>query len=148
MIEQQRRRLLRHGFVFLFLALWLGLAIMVFPRPMKWMVGHLTALLTAVILLSVGHAWRDLALTARQRTIAFWCGLVGAYDGFIANIWSAAFNIPGPATSPGELPTGLSGAVFLLMFLIVVVTLMVGFGMLVYGMRGETVSDSKRVVAV
>ena len=84
MIEQQRRRLLRHGFVFLFLALWLGLAIMVFPRPMKWMVGHLTALLTAVILLSVGHAWRDLALTARQRTIAFWCGLVGAYDGFIA----------------------------------------------------------------
>jgi len=42
MIEQQRRRLLRHGFVFLFLALWLGLAIMVFPRPMKWMAGGLS----------------------------------------------------------------------------------------------------------
>ena len=32
-IESQRRRLLRHGFIFLFLGVWLGIATATLPHP-------------------------------------------------------------------------------------------------------------------
>ena len=70
LIEVQRRRLLRHGFIFLFVAVWLGIATAVLPHPRAWRATHLTAFLTCLILVAIGLVWRELKLTTRQRSIA------------------------------------------------------------------------------
>jgi hypothetical protein len=89
-----------------------------------------------------------LTLSATLRRIGFRCGLVAAYSGLVANVWSALFDIPGPATNPGMQPTGGPAFVFFGLFLIVVVTIMVAFGIVLYGMRGESPSESSRTAAV
>ena len=66
-LERQRRMLLRHGFVFLFIAPCLGLAIMFLPNPRGWLAAHVTAFLTSFILAIVGLIWRELRLTDGQR---------------------------------------------------------------------------------
>src|SRR5690349_21230253 len=78
LIESQRRRLLRHGFIFLFLASWLGIATAILPHPRAWMTAHLTALLTCPILVVIGLAWRELRLTPRQRSIGLITGFTSA----------------------------------------------------------------------
>ena len=45
---------MRHGFLFLFLALVLGLAIIALPHPSRWLAAHLTAFLTGLILVVIG----------------------------------------------------------------------------------------------
>jgi hypothetical protein len=146
MVDLQRRRLLRHGFVFLFLALLLGLATAGLPNAQKWMAAHVTALLTAVVLVAIGHSWRDLVLTAGQRTLAYRCGIVSAYAGLAANVWAALVNLPGPATSPGVQPTGVPALVFFSLLAIIVPTILVSFGLILFGMRGDAGPEPQRSV--
>lgn len=148
MVEQQRRRLLRHGFRFLFIAPLLGLAIIALPYPQKWLAAHLTALLTAVVLVAIGHSWRELVLTPRQRAITYWCGVVASYGGLAANVWSALADVPGPASNPGVQPTGVPALVFFTLFAIVAPTILVSFGMLLYGMRGDPAPEASRPAVV
>src|SRR5207342_3262960 len=89
LIESQRRRLLRHGFIFLFVAVWLGIAIAVLPHPRAWLTAHLTAFLTCLILVAIGLVWRELKLTERQRSVAVITGLTSAYLGLTGNIFNA-----------------------------------------------------------
>ena len=44
--DPRRRALMRQGFLFLFLALVLGLSIIALPHPSRWLAAHLTAFLT------------------------------------------------------------------------------------------------------
>jgi hypothetical protein len=148
MVEQQRRRLLRHGFRFLFLALFIGLAIIALPHPQKWLAAHLVALLTAVVLVAIGHTWRELALTPRQRVLAYRCGIVAAYAGLASNIWSALVDVPGPASNPGVQPAGVPGLVFFTLFAIIVPTIIVSFGMVLYGMRGDAAPEASHPAVV
>src|SRR4030095_7766060 len=97
LIESQRRRLLRHGFIFLFIALWLGIATAVLPHPRAWLSAHLTAFLTCLVLVAIGLVWRELRLTERQRSMALVAGLTSAYLGLAGNIFNAIVDLPGPA---------------------------------------------------
>lgn len=134
--ETHRRSLIRHGFLFLVIALCLGLAIVLLPNPRRWMAAHLTALITGVILATIGLAWRDLRLTEGQRTTAYWCGLISAYAGLAANVFGAMVDLPGPASNPGVPPPMPQAAVFFSLLAIIVPTLFVSFGLALYGMRG------------
>ena len=69
LIESQRRRLLRHGFGFLFIGLWLGIATATLPHPRAWMAAHLTAFFTCLVLVAIGLVWRELRQPP-QREIA------------------------------------------------------------------------------
>jgi hypothetical protein len=131
-----KRQLLRHGFLFLFVALWLGLATAAFSHPEKWLAGHVTALLTGLVLVAIGLAWTELTLTARQRAVAFWCGLISAYTGLVANIFTALVDLPGPASNPGVNPTGVPAAVFFALLAILIPTILTSFGLVLYGTRG------------
>lgn len=137
LIESQRRRLLRHGFIFLFIALWLGIATAVLPNPRAWMAAHLTAFLTCLILVAIGLVWRELRLTARQRQIALICGFTSAYVGLLGNSFSAIVNLPGPASQPGVAAPMPQAAVFFTLLAIVVPATLTAFGLVMYGMRGE-----------
>lgn len=52
--------MLRHRFILLFAALWLGIATAVLPHPRAWLSAHLTALLTCLVLVAIGLVWREL----------------------------------------------------------------------------------------
>jgi hypothetical protein len=137
LIESQRRRLLRHGFIFLFIAVWLGIGTAVLPHAHAWMAAHLTALLTCPILVAIGLVWRDLRLSARQRAIGLMTGLTSAYLGLTANVFVAVVDLPGPASQPGVPPPMPQAAVFFTLLAIIVPTTLVAFGLVLYGMRGE-----------
>jgi hypothetical protein len=138
LIESQRRRLLRHGFIFLFVGVCLGIATAVLPHPRAWRAAHLTALLTCLILVAIGLVWRELRLTGRQRSIGLITGFTSAYLGLAANIFSAIVDLPGPASHPGIAPPMPQAAVFFTLLAIVVPTTLISFGLVMYGMRGES----------
>jgi len=137
LIESQRRRLLRHGFIFLFLAVWLGIATAVLPHPRAWLSAHLTAFFTCLILVAIGLVWRELHLTDRQRSVALITGFTSAYLGLTGNIFSAIVGLPGPASQPGVPLPMPQAAIFFTLLAIVVPTTLIAFGLVLYGMRGE-----------
>ena len=136
-IESQRRRLLRHGFVFLFLAIWLGIGTAVLPHPRAWLAAHLTAFFTCLILVAIGLVWRELHLTDRQRSSALATGLTSAYLGLVGNIFNAIVDLPGPASQPGVAPPMPQAAVFFTLLAVILPATLTAFGLVLYGMRGE-----------
>jgi len=134
--DPRRRTLMRHGFVFLLLGLFLGLAIVALPHPSRWMVVHLTAFLTGLILVVIGLAWNELRLTRRQLTLAYVTGLLSAYAGLVGGVFGAIVDLPGPATNPGVAPPMPQAAVALAILAILIPSLFVSFGLVLYGMRG------------
>ena len=136
-MESQRRRLIRHGFIFLFVGLWLGIATATLPHPRAWMAAHLTAFFTSLILVAIGLVWRELRLTGRQRSIGLITGLTAAYAGLAGGIFGAIVNLPGPATQPGVAAPMPQAAVLFALLAIIVPTTLVSFGLVMYGMRGE-----------
>jgi hypothetical protein len=131
--------LLRHGFVFLFVAPWLGLAIIALPHPRAWLAAHLTAFLTCFVLTSIALVWRELRLTDGQRRTALITGLTAAYTGLAANIFIAIVDLPGPASAPGVTPPMPQFGIFLAFLAIVIPTVLISFGMVLFGMRGDAV---------
>ena len=137
LFESQRRRLLRHGFIFLFLGAWLGIATATLPHPRAWLAAHLTAFFTSLVLVAIGLVWRELRLTERQRSIGLITGLTSAYLGLTANVFSAIVDLPGPASQPGVAPPMPQAAVFFTILAIVVPSTLIAFGLVMHGMRGE-----------
>ena len=137
LIESQRRRLLRHGFIFLFIAVWLGIATAVLPHPRAWLTAHLTAFFTCLILVAIGLVWRELRLTERQRLVGLITGLTSAYLGLAGNIFSAIVDLPGPASQPGVAAPMPQAAIFFTLLAVIVPTTLIAFGLVMYGMRGE-----------
>lgn len=134
--DPRRRALMRQGFLFVFLALVFGLAIIALPHPSRWLAAHLTSFLAGLILVVIALAWNELRLTSRQRSVAYATGLVAAYGGLIGNTFGAITNLPGPASNPGVAPPMPQAAVFLAILAIVVPSVFVSFGLVLYGMRG------------
>jgi hypothetical protein len=137
-IERQRRTLLRHGFIFLFIAPCFGFAIALLPHPRAWLTAHLTAFLTCFVLSTIGLVWRELRLTDGQRRTVLVTGYTAAYAGLAQNIFAAIVNLPGPASAPGVAVPMAQLPVFLAFLAIVVPTTLISFGMVLFGMRGET----------
>ena len=133
-----RRRLMRHGFVFLFIALLLGLATATLPHAEKWLAAHVTSLMTGVVLIVIGLAWGELHLTAGQARVGYLCGVTGAYAGLAGGVYSALVNLPGPASNPGVAAPMPQAAVFFAILAIVIPTIVISFGLALYGMRGES----------
>jgi hypothetical protein len=129
---------MRHGFLFLFLGLLLGLAIVALPHPSRWLAAHVTALITGLVLAVMGMAWNELRLTTRQRAVAYVTGLVAAYGGLVGNIFGAITDLPGPASNPGVVAPMPQGAVFLVILAIVVPCVLASFGLALHGMRGRS----------
>ena len=137
LIESQRRRLLRHGFIFLFVAAFLGIATAVLPHPRAWRSAHLSALLTSLVLVAIGLVWRELRLTERQRSIGLMTGFISAYLGLTSNIFTAITDLPGPASQPGVAPPMPEAVVFFTLIAGIVPSTLIAFGLVMYGMRGE-----------
>jgi hypothetical protein len=129
--------LLRHGFIFLFVAVWVGIATATLPHLHAWLAAHLTAFFTCLILVAIGLVWRELNLAARQRSIALITGFTSAYLGLVGNIFNAIVDLPGPASHPGVPAPMPQAAVFFTLLAVILPTTLIAFGLVMYGMRGE-----------
>ena len=118
------------------LALVLGLAIVALSHPSQWLAAHLTAFLTGLILVVMALVWNELHLTKGQRTLAYATGLVAAYAGLVGNVFGAIADLPGPASNPGVAPPMPQAAVLYAILAILVPSLFISFGLVLYGMRG------------
>ena len=136
--DLRRRALMRQGFLFLFLGLILGLAIIALPHPEKWQAAHVTAFLTGLVLVAIALAWNELRLTSRQRTLTYATGLLAAYGGLAGSVFGAITDLPGPASNPGVSPPMPQGGVFLAILAIIVPSVFVSLGLVLYGMRGAS----------
>jgi len=136
--DPRRRSLMRQGFLFLFVGLLFGVTIIALPHPSRWLAAHLTAFLTGLILVVIALAWNELRLTDGQRTLAYATGLVAAYGGLIGNVFGAIADLPGPASNPGVAPPMPQAGVFFAIFAIIVPSLFVSFGLVLFGMRGAS----------
>jgi hypothetical protein len=133
---------MRQGFLFLFLGLLLGLAIVGLPHPSRWLAAHLTAFLTGLILVAISLAWNELYLTSGQRTLAYRTGLIAAYGGLVGNVLGAITDLPGPASNPGVVPPMPQAGVFYAILAIIVPSLLISFGLVLYGMRGAATQEA------
>ena len=135
MDDLRRRRLLWHGFLLLLMALLLGFPTALAPRGRVWMATHVTALIGALLVLSVGAAWSELRLSEKQHRFAFRALLAGAYSNLIVNVLGALVDFPGPATQPGVRAPMWQYAVFAAFSLVLVPALLGAVGMVLYGLR-------------
>ena len=137
-METQRRTLFRHGALFLLLSALIGLVVAAqAPHANKWMVAHLSGLLTGVLIIALGGLWSELRLAPGTRTRAWQMGLTAAWTGFVANAYGAIVNLPGPATEPGRLPEAAWHLpVFFVMLAIIVPTTIGSFFLVWKGLRG------------
>jgi (hydroxyamino)benzene mutase len=140
--DPRRRALMRQGFLFLVIALILGLAVAALPHPSRWLAAHLSAFLTGLILVVIALAWNELRLTSRQLTLAYTTGLIAAYCGLAGSVFGAIADLPGPASNPGVAPPMPQAAVFYVILAILIPTLFVSFGLVWYGMRGAAKRDA------
>jgi hypothetical protein len=134
----ERRMLFRHGAQLLLLSALLGLVVAAqAPHPAKWMAAHVSGLLTGLLMIGLGGLWPELRLAATTRRRAMQMGLTAAWTGFVANVYAAAVNLPGPATDPARAPEAAWHLpVFFVMLAIVVPTTLGSFFLLWKGLRG------------
>ena len=90
-----------------------------------------------VVLSVFGLASGELRLTAGQLKAAYICGVIGAYAGLAGGVYSALVDLPGPASNPGFAPPMPQAAIFFAILAIVIPTILISFGLAVYGMRGS-----------
>lgn len=135
-----QRLLFRQGVVFLLVSAFLGIvtAIPGMAHPVKWRTAHVTGLLTGLLLIGFGALWPQLRLTDARRRLALRLGLISAWTGLTANVYTAIMNLPGPASDPGVQPDSMVAATPFFAMLAIVVTTLIGSFFLVWrGLQGE-----------
>ena len=94
------------------------------------------SVLTGLILVVIALAWNELRLASGQRALAYATALIAAYGGLAGNAFGAITDLPGPASNPGVAPPMPQAAVFYAILAIIVPSLFLSFGLVLYGMRG------------
>jgi len=137
-MDSERRKLYRHGVLFLLLSAFLGLVVAAQPpHPGKWMAAHVGGLMTGILVIGLGALWPEVRLSDGLRRRAMQMGLTAAWLGVVANVYAALVNLPGPATDPGRQPDAPWQLYVLFAMLAVIVPATIGSFYLVWrGLRG------------
>jgi hypothetical protein len=138
-----RRRMLRHGFILLFLAFLLGFPTAAGgPNGRQWMGAHITSMLGATFVLILAFAAGDLRLSDRQRFVLFISSVHATYVGWALGVFAAVTGTPGPVTGTTDLPDGGTGVILVPGLIILIVSAFTFTGLAIYGLRGDS-SDAK-----
>ncbi len=90
-MNEQRRRMLRHGMVLFVLGLVCGFAESKFTNPRMGLAAHLEGLMNGTFLLALGGVWAEVRLAPSLKTTAYWVLLYGAYANLLFTTLGAAF---------------------------------------------------------
>ena len=137
-MRNDQRLLFRQGVLFLLVSGLIGIAVAAqAPHPAKWMAAHVSGLMTGLLLIGFGALLPEVRLEDRTRRRAVQLGLIGAWVGLAANVWSALVNLPGPATEPARQPDVMwQMYVLFAMLAVVVPSTLASFFLVWRGLRG------------
>lgn len=133
------RKLVKHGFILIFLALLTGFAIPAAAAPRLALSAHTIGLISGILLLAIAAIWNRLVLSDRQLSITYWGWLYSSY----AN-WAAI--LLGAMTGSGRMTplasrglTGSDTVEFIVGFLLISLSLaaLVAAALSIWGMSRE-----------
>jgi len=136
-MDAERRLLFRQGALLLLVSALLGIVVAAqAPHPQKWMAAHVAGMMTGLLIIGFGALWPEVRLDTGPRRWAVRLGLVAAWLGVVANVFSAIVNLPGPATDPGGQPAApWHLPVLLAMLAIIVPSTLISFFLVWRGLR-------------
>ena len=136
------RRLYRHGFALVLASLLLGFAIVGSGGGVKgrlWLAAHTTGILVGLMLVAAGAAWPSVRLGAGAQRAAGLLLVVGSWTGFVVlGLFTAVMAIPLPVAAPSLPPVpGWVMAVNGVGIAVVAISILVGWSMVLFGLRGD-----------
>ncbi len=105
-----------------------------------WRMAHLEGVLNGLILFAVSGVWRRLSLDDNKKKIAAWALIVTGYGNVIAAVIGAASGNRGLAFQPP-----MANMLVFSLFLVAVIAVFVGLGLVAYGARPAADAVSARV---
>lgn len=82
-------RLIKHGFILIFLALITGFVIPAAEAPRLALSAHTIALMSGILLLAIAGIWHRLVLSERQLKVTYWGWIYSSYANWFAILFGA-----------------------------------------------------------
>lgn len=138
-----RRRLLWHGMFLFFLGLCTGLVEQQFSNPRMGLAAHLEGVMNGTLLLVIGAVWMDVHLTLRNKAIAYWAVLYGAYANWGVTTLAAILgtNAMSVVTGAGQAAAPWEESLVTAGFMSVGVAIVMAALLILWGLRQSAVDQ-------
>lgn len=136
--------LLQLGVLLFLIGLLTGFAVPVVAIPRMGLTSHLEGLFNGIVLIALGLMWPRLTLGPRAQQATFGLALYGAYANWLATLLSAATGAAAmmPIAGGGRTGDALAEAVVAFLLVSLSLAMVVAFGLVLWGLRGSSVSKS------
>jgi hydroxylaminobenzene mutase len=138
------RRLLRHGFILIGLALVTGFVIPSAKIPRLALSAHTIGVISGLLLIAVGIVWDRFLLSAGQRSAMYWTWLYSSYANWFAILVGAMLGTGRmtPVASAGAVGHPLAEQVISLILISVGLVSLAAVALSIWGMRGSDSTTS------
>lgn len=133
------RRLIRHGFILILIALVSALFIPAMPIPRLGLSAHTIGILSGVLLIAVGSIWTQFSLSPRQTQILYWSWLYSSYVNWLGCLLGAVLGAgkATPLASAGTVGSSDAEAVVGLLLGSVALASFIAVGLSLWGLRSN-----------
>lgn len=133
------RRIIRHGFILILLALLAGFAVPAMKVPRLGLSAHTIGLISGLLIIAVGLVWERLRLGDKFKQILNWMWLVVAYGNWLGTLLAA---IAGgsqlmPIAGNNAVPEPAIEAIITLIIGIVSLLSIAALLLTIWGLRGD-----------
>lgn len=138
------RRIIRHGFILIFLALVTGFLLPAVQIPRLGLSAHTIAILSGTLLIAIGAIWANFNLSVRQLQVIYWTWVYSSYANWLGCL-VGAFTGAGemtPVASAGAKGGATAEAVVAALLISVAVTSLVAVALSIWGLRCQGASDA------
>ena len=132
-------RLVAAGAVLFLLGLLTGFVIPEFTNPRMGLASHLEGVMNGTFLIALGAAWWRVHLSGRLEAVSFWLLIYGSFANWVFVSLAAALGTSEmtPIAGAGFQAPALQEQIVSLGLLTVGLTMVVGIGIVVYGLIGR-----------
>ena len=138
------RRIIRHGFILILIALVTGFLLPTMQIPRLGLSAHTIGILSGVLLIGIGASWSAFNLSARQLRVTYWCWVYSGYAnwlGCLIGAFTGAGQMAPVASSGAKGDTGAEAIVAVLL-ISVAITSLVAVALSIWGLRRHSSNDT------
>jgi hydroxylaminobenzene mutase len=137
--QPMNKKLLRHGFILILLALVAGLFIPSMSIPRLGLSSHTIGIVGGILLIVLGVIWHEFVLSQKQRCILYFSWLYSSYMNWFACLTGAIIGAgkTTPVASAGFIGSALAENLVALMLISVGLVSFLAVGLSLYGLRRD-----------
>ncbi|MBZ2189255.1 hypothetical protein K8B33_09115 [Alcanivorax sp. JB21] len=138
------RRIIRHGFILILIALVTGLLLPAMQIPRLGLSAHTIGILSGVLLIGIGAIWSAFSLSARQALVMYWGWVYSSYANWLGCL-IGAFAGAGqmtPLASSGVKADTWAEATVAVLLISVAITSLVAVALSIWGLRRHRANDA------